>query len=449
MNRGALWALAVALGCSPSRGDVSLDGLLRETARASRVTAEDTAATEPDGASASVDGLVERALARDPGMRARALRARSLVEAARAEGSLPSPEADVQVWNVPFARPWSVGEASMYMVELRQRLPAWGLRDARHRAALSDAVMALAAASDRARELSRGVREAWAMYLEACEHLRVHGAHHRVVDGMFDAARARTSVGGGLDDVTRVSLEQARVHRLLARYEADRDRALRTLNALAQRPLDAPAPAAPLDALRGETVRDGLDALVDTSFAHRAMVLEARARAVGARASLEGARAEATRPELMVGVSGWFDPEHHNGYGLNAGMTLPWLWGPGRARVAAGELRAQAEEAAVREAELAVRAEVVEAHGRVVGLARELAVLRAQGLAASSRAVESAGTGYVTGSVPLVMWLDAARMRLEAAEEEVELVGALARALAALDAAVGAPVARVPVTEAP
>ncbi len=139
----------------------------------------------------------------------------------------------------------------------------------------------------------------------------------------------------------------------------------------------------------------------------------------------------------MVGLSGWFDPNHHNGYGATVAMTLPWLWGPGGARVAAGEADLAAEEASVREAEFTTREEVIEAHARAEGIARELSLVRVDALPAARRALDVARGRYVAGGGQLLAWLDVARMRLDLAMDEADLVVDLARAVAALEEAVG------------
>jgi outer membrane protein TolC len=438
--RSAWWVLVASCGCLGQATRDRYEGVIRAAAARAAVPR----AEAPRGA-VTRDALVRAAVSRDPGIAARALRVRALAESARAEGALPSPEANAQVWNVPFARPWSLGDADMYMVELRQRLPAWGSLDARARVTLAEAGAGLAELSARERAVARRVTDAWADYTAGALHHRVHHEHLGVVEVMHAAARARAVTGGGLEEFTRAELERARVLRQIARFDNDRRRASRALDALTLR-----AEATPLEPAvegRGETVRAPLTELMGRALARRAMVAEARSRVEGARAGLDGARAEATRPEFMVGLSGWFDPSHHNGYGATVGMTLPWLWGPGGARVAAGEARLSAEEAGVREAEGAVRAEVIDAHARVEGIERELAVVRAEALPAADRALDAARAGYVTGA-PLLAWLDAARMRLDLAMDEADLVVELARAVAALEEAVGEGLDRVALDDA-
>ncbi len=424
-----VWLIAVAAcGCAGAGAWGRYEGLVR----ASTERAAEGSATSPLSTRAA---MVRAAVSHDPGITARAARVRSMVETARAEGAPPSPEVNAQAWNVPFSRPWALGDADMYMVELRQRLPAWGSLDARSRASLAGADAALAELSAREREVARRATEAWADYVASALHHRVHHDHLAIVEEMREATTARVAVGSGLDELARVELERTRVLRLLARFDNDRERASRVLEVLTGR-----RPAAPSeleDEAAGETVSMTREALLERAVARQQRTRQARARVVAARATLDGARAEASRPEFMVGLSGWFDPNHHNGYGATVAMTLPWLWGPGGARVAAGEAGLAAEEASVREAEFTTREEVIEAHARAEGIARELSLVRVDALPAARRALDVARGRYVAGGGQLLAWLDVARMRLDLAMDEADLVVDLARAVAALEEAVG------------
>jgi outer membrane protein TolC len=432
-----LWCvLSLALGCGPSAAGAGLREGLR--ARAAELAPRRATGALPG----TREGLVGAAIARDPGMAARLERARAALAQAGVEASLPAPEAAVQVWNVPFQRPWALGDADMYMVELRQRLPPAGLRGAREREALALAEAALAELGTRERDLARRVAGAWAEHLAAARHHRVHHAHLAVIARMAEVARGRLATGrGGLDELPRLDAEQARVRRLLSRFDNDRRRAARALAVLLGRDLEIPL-ALP-DEAPGESVGLSLDALVARALARRGAALAARSALAAARAGALAAHAEASRPELMVGLTAWIDPDHHHGYGASAAMTLPWLWGPGRAREEAAAARLRAEEHTLREVEDAIRAEVVEAHARVDGAARELALLTGDAQRAARQSVEAAETGYVTGGSTLLGWLDAARGLLDLRMEAIDLGLELDRALAALDEAVGEALPRV------
>lgn len=433
----AVWILAV--GCVPAAVRSSIEDPLRATERVVARARTETLSTSGD---VSREDVLRVAVGRDPGIVARVRRARAMLEEARAETSLPPPELGVQVWNLPLTQPYALGDADMYMVELRQRFLPAGARDARAMARVGEARAELAAASAREQDTRRRVAEVWADYVAGTLHHHVHRDHLQLLGEMLAASRGRFAAGRAtLADVTRVEAERARVQRVLTRFQSDRERAARTLNALMDRPADADlgeiAEAPP------ETVRLALDDLVRLALERRAMVAEARARVRAARAETDAARAEANRPEVSVSLGYWQDPQMRPGVGATAMMSLPWISGGGRAREAAARERESAERAEVEDSERAVRIEVTTALARVRGLEDELGVLRRESRRATERSIEAAHDAYVTGGGDLLMWIDAARMRLDLAMDEADLVADLQRAVAELEWSVGTALPRV------
>src|SRR5262245_14032890 len=68
--------------------------------------------------------ILDAAVRDHPALRAAEERARATRAAADAEGRLPPPEAMVQIWQVPLARPYAIGDAQMIMFGLGQSFPA-------------------------------------------------------------------------------------------------------------------------------------------------------------------------------------------------------------------------------------------------------------------------------------------------------------------------------------
>jgi outer membrane protein TolC len=412
------------------------------------LTATTTLHTEPVPTGSwqpRLEEVMRVAVGNDPGVVARRLRARAAAETALAEASVPSPELSTQMWNLPFTRPWALGDANMYMVELRQRFPAPGSLGVRAQRGLVEANIALAEVADRERITARRIADVWIDLLESTLHHHVHGQHLSVLEEARQIARVRVSTGGGLGDTTRVELEAARVQRLLVRFTTQQQRATQLINTLTGRPRDAPV--TPSSQTDGETIRMEITELLLRASVHRALLTQARGRVERAQSTLQLARIEANRPELMVGVSGWFDPNQHNGVGAMAGMTLPWLWGPGQHRVNAEQASVDAEISSVQEVERDVRIEVIEANARKEGLERELRSLRRTSALAVRRNLDAARAGYVTGSVMLGQWLEAARLVLDTNVDEIELVVELERACVALDQAVGEMLPRTALTD--
>lgn len=386
--------------------------------------------------------LARAVIARDPARVAAIQRARAALEDAAAARLLPPPEAGAQVWNVPWSRPWDLGAAQMIMVELRQQFTTNGLRGARAAQRVADAEGALAEVAMREQALLGRVAVAHAELVASHRHHAVHTAHLAVVDAMGELLRARVGAStGGIAAVARIEAERAVVVRRIARIDGDRLRAQRALNALLLRPADAPLPV--VTELDATPTAPPLDELLARALTLRGELRAADARVRGAAAMQAEARAEAREPMVGVGFSAWFDPMMTPGYGLSAMSTLPWLWGGGAHRERAAALRASSE-ALDRDARVAeVRAEVTEAHAEMLTAARALETLRAEALPAARRALDAARGAFAAGNGSLLEWLDAARALTDLGDEEADDIAMLLRAVANLEARVGAPVARL------
>ena len=126
---------ALASGCVSTQTGRTLDrsyGAGMACAReAPRRSTERSTASETDLAGpVARDVVVAEAVAQSPAHAVMAHRAQALVHAGRAEGALPPADLGFEAWNLPLARPYALGEADTYMVELRQRFPAAGSLDA-------------------------------------------------------------------------------------------------------------------------------------------------------------------------------------------------------------------------------------------------------------------------------------------------------------------------------
>lgn len=385
--------------------------------------------------------LLAAVVARDPGLAARAHRVRAMLHASRAEGSLPAPEVSGQIWNLPLARPYALGEAQMYMFEVRQSLPAPGSLDARARAMAEEAQGELADLATREENVVTRASLAYADYVHGTLDHLVHTGHLALLAAMLDAARGRYTGGGAtLADVARIEVEQARTRRALARIDGDLARARAQLTALLLRPPGAPL-GPPAD-LAPETVGLTVDALLARAASTRGALRQARARIRAARARADAAHAEASWPTFTVGLSYWQDPQQRPGVGTAVGMTLPWLWGGTRARLAEAREREAAEVASAREAAVVVQGDLSVALARLRGLERELGVLRGESGPAAERALDAVRAAYVAGRSDLLAWIDAARQVLDVQMEEADVTAELARAAAELEQAVGGPLPR-------
>ena len=388
--------------------------------------------------------VVRLAAERSPDVRAEAARARSMSAEGEAESALPPPEVMTQIWQVPLARPYSIQDAQMIMLGVGQTFPAPGARAARAAAKRASARAGEATGAGRGREASRDAEHAFADYVEAVAHHRIHKEHREVARRTLGVARARYAASGALTDLTQAELELARVSADVVTDAARTETARARINTLLLR-----APGAAL----GQPV-------VEEPAVAVASVTELLAESIRARPELRAAEAtrsargeelhaseqEASWPSFSVAAL-YFAPTTSlpiNSYGMNATMTLPWLWGgPSKRREASREAVAAAA-ADVDGTRLRVTNEVATASASVRAAGLRLQVVRDRVLPVSERAFQAAWTGYESGRADILTLLAAEGAVVDAREAIVMARSTLDHALADLDAAVGAPVARRP-----
>lgn len=377
-----------------------------------------------------------------PAVRASQERASARAKEAESEGSLPPPEAMMQIWQVPIAKPYAVGDAQMIMFGIGQTFPALGARGARQRAGELDAAAERAMGADRVRQIRRDIDHAFADYVEATARHRIHLEHRLVATRTAELARARHAGGGSLGDVAQAEVELARVEADVitdaTRIEAARGRT----NALLGR--DALAPLGP--PVIGDAETSGWDA--KTALA-KARENRPELRAADAQRDARGEEARAAAKEALIpsfSVAALYfapsTPMPQHGYGVNASVSLPWLWGE-----AAGkrDARRQAANAAASEAIAARRpieadVAVQEANVRAAGL--RLLALRERALPASRRSFDTAWAGYEAGRTDVLTLLSTRRAVVDVESDIVAARASLDHALADLEAAVGTEVPR-------
>lgn len=386
--------------------------------------------------------IVHEAVRRHPGVRAAEQRARATSLSASAAGRLPAPEAMVQVWQVPLARPYAIGDAGMVMVGVEQSFPSPGARDARERAGAQFAAVDREMATDRARLIHRDAEHAFADYVEAGARHGIHIEHRTIAERSLALARTRHAGGAAITDVTQAEVELARMD---ADVIGDRTRvvgARARLNALLAR--DAMAPLGPPVRIEPEIAT--WDLATSIAKAHqsrpqlRAVDAEIHARTEEARAAAR----EANLPSFRVAAL-YFAPVGTvpvNGYGANASMSLPWFWGEAGARREAAMEQVAAARTEAGAAVIPIDAEVAAADSNMRAAALRLQALRDRALPASHRSYEALWAGYEVGRTEMLALLMARRAVVDIESEIVVARASLDHALAELDASVGAEVPR-------
>lgn len=453
---GALGLALLQLGCVSAQTGRSLDQAYQTAGTVLEQRSAPTRRTAPTQEESKVreaaltktldpNVVVEQAVARSPALTILAHRARALVHAGRAEGAPPPAELGFEIWNLPLAQPYALGDADMYMVELRQRFPAAGSLNARARAMAEEAQAMLAELSTEERLVAERATSAFAQYAQAWAEQRLLGEQLALLENMAGAVRARATTGGGLVDAARIELEVAKAQRAVARTSGDLARASATLNAVLRRP--ATALLGPPRERPPETVHLTVDELMERAAVHRGATLSAAARLRAAGARREAAEAEARIPEFMVGLGYWQDPGMRAGMGITSSMSLPWLWGPGRHRVLQAEEEEAVERASQDNVGWAAQAEVSEAHALLKASEAQWLVIRGQALPAAQRSLEAFTATYSTGNASLLEWLDIVRSTLDLKLEAVVLEGDVARGVASLERAVGTALPRSPLAQ--
>lgn len=403
-----------------------------------------TSATADEPLSGPIDRatVIRAAVSSHPGVHAAEQRAHATSLTASSAGRLPPPEVMLQVWQVPLAKPYALGDAGMIMVGLGQTFPAPGARGARERAGEQMASAERAMGVDRARLVHRDAEHAFADYVEASARHAIHIEHRIIAERALALARARHAGGAALTDVTQAEVELARVD---ADVIGDRTRMLGArarLNALLAR--DPMAPLGP--PISGEPEIGAWDLPTSVAKAREARP-ELRAVDAARDARTEEARAaaqEATLPSFNVAALYFapVGPMPVHGYGANASMTLPWIWGEASARRDAAKEQAQAATSEARAASIPVKAEVAMADTNMRAAALRLQALRDRALPASKRSFEAVWAGYESGRIDVLTLLTARRSVVDVESEIVVARASLDHALAELDASVGMAVPR-------
>ena len=384
------------------------------------------------------------ALRTNPAVRAAEQRAGAALLAAGAEGHLPPPEAMVQVWQIPIEKPYAIDRAQMIMVGVAQTFPAPGSRGARERAGEHAANAERAMGSDRARAIRRDAEHAFADYVEATSHHRVHLEHRTIATRALALALARHRAGATLSDVAQAEVELARIDSDVVTDRTRIEGARARLNVLLSRDVSAAlGPPAIADA---ETSAWDVQTALAKAREVRPELRAADATRESRREQAHAAAQEAKLPSFSVAAL-YFAPVSNlpqHGYGMNASMSLPWLWGEASSRRDARQAEATAAATDARAARVGVDADVATADANVRAGALRLQALRDRALPASRRALDVVWAGYESSRTDILTLLSVRRSVVDLENDIIMARASLDHALAELDAAVGVEVPRRP-----
>ncbi|HTB58503.1 MAG TPA: TolC family protein [Polyangia bacterium] len=390
--------------------------------------------------SARLETILRVALDRNPDLAESQARASAAEARTQAASRLPDLELKYEQWGVPLSRPYALDQAQTLMLGVRQTFPAWGSLDARERAAAEEAGGARDRSRARRQEVAAQVRRTFATYYEADQELRLHLEHVGLTSRVLELARLNQRTGhGSLQDVLRLELELTRLHTDVARIERE-DRSSRALlNALMDRPPDAPL-GPPQDLTVLAVAADADVARLEKDLEARRPEIGAAARAVRrSEAMLDDARRSARYPSIMVGLDYWYLPTatDHQAYGAMVGINLPWFSGRHGDEQRAAEQTMEAEKHAFESTKNAVRYELRDAAARVAAAKQSFTIIDQTLLAQARRSLEATQAEYAAGHGDAVGLLDAMRSYLQVRIERVRALADLAASEADLERAAG------------
>ena len=388
--------------------------------------------------SARLETILRVALERNQDLAESQARASAAEARTQAASRLPDLELKYEQWGVPLSRPYALDQAQTLMLGVRQTFPAWGSLDARERAAAEEAGGARDSSRARRQEIAAQVRRTFATYYKADQELHLHLEHVGLTSRVLELARLNQRTGhGSLQDVLRLELELTRLHTDVARIEREERSSRAFLNALMDRPADAP-----LGPPEDLTVAAAADVgLLEKDLDARRPEIGAAARAVRrSEALLDEAQRAARYPAIMVGLDYWYLPtsvDFHQAYGAMVGINLPWFSGRHGDEQRAAEETVRAEKHALASTKNAVQYELRDAAARVASAKQSFTIIDQELLAQARRSLEATQAEYAAGHGDAVGVLDALRSYLQVRIERVRALADLAASEADLERAAG------------
>jgi outer membrane protein TolC len=385
----------------------------------------------------TLEAAVAAALDRNPDLAAARERAGAAGAMARAAGRLPPLEIQAQLWQQPLDEPFDLEAGGMWMLGVRQMIPAPGSLSLRERAGRENAAARDADAEARRLDLVAQVRRAFAAYAHAAREEAIHRQHLVLNERLVDLARLRFEAATlSKRDLLRTGFELSRLHADISsvaqRMRASAALLTRLMAADPAVPLPAPEQRAPDLSVPDLAALEPLSGEVPP-------VTAAAREVAAAEGSLAAARREAAWPDLMVGADyGYMPMDSTQNYTLMLGIPLPWLSGGRRDAVAAAERSLAAARHSAASARDEARYAVREASARVDAARDALQILDRDLVPQAQRSAEQAETDLRTGRGEAMSVLEAFHTLLTVRLERSRALLGLEEARADLDRAAGA-----------
>lgn len=401
-----------------------------------------------DGAAAAggpsqLDRLIGAAVADNPDLAAVRNRIAATEATVEQAGSLPDPEAMVALSNVP------VGDTALertpmtgIQLGLRQMVPYPGRLDLKELAAQQDVTITRAIYQESENAVIRDVKRAWNDLFYLHKAVEVTRLNKQIAQALTEVADALYSTGSRpQQDLVKANVEVARLVDRLVVLEEKIDRAEARLNALLDRPANAPLPESEV---AFEPIVLSAEALEGAARESRPLLQETATRIEKAETMVRLAKLK-MKPDFKLGfdyrirAGSPMDPvQGQDFWTLSVGANLPWL----NEDLHEAEVdEAQAVLDMTREQDQAAFNRVREALDNALEAAqkqRRQASLYAEGLIPQAElGFSAARSAYETGQVDLTSVLDAFRTLNGYQEQYYRIVADHANAIADLEYVIG------------
>lgn len=390
----------------------------------------------------SLDALTRLAIARNPEIRAARRKVRRLAQRVTQARSLPDPRFSI----APLGQ---MAETAAGQVELMasasQTFPAPGKLDAQARLAQQEVEIARAELAQTQLRIVRAVRQArWRLYA-AAQSARITRENMAVLDQALQIVQARLAAGVASQDAAlRLSVERIELDRLIERYEQERVQAQADLNALLDRPAEAPFAAMGVVDVPDVTP-DVAKQAARAAQAHPLVVAQRKrvqrfreARVLAAldrvpdvtlSASFNAVEADGLSPVANGRDQWWF------GFSINLPVWTDRLDAQEREATLGALEAAASQQAASRE----VERRLADALAQARSLHAQALLLRDEIVPQAQQAVEAALASFAAGEGDFLTVIDHWRRSLAFSLALETTKAGLGQALAAIDEALGEP----------
>jgi outer membrane protein, heavy metal efflux system len=348
----------------------------------------------------------------------------------------PMLEAEIWQWPINSLNP---ARANMFMFTASQDLPGRGKRQAAALVAQTEIRVAESAVSVRERQIVATVAAAYWDLLFARQAIVIHLDNVDLLRQLTDVAQAKYAAGrSSQQDVLKAIIETTRLHDDLIDLEQQSAQSALRLNASMNRELDTPIGrlASPAES----TIVVPLAELQALAAKAQPILQNAQTQVDRAQAQLRVARTAAT-PDWSIAGGYMVQPRETDGWLARVSVTwprAPWSRRAIDARTAEAVATISAAEVDAAAMAVQVRLSVAEAYVRVKAAEERALLLRTTLLPQSRQALEASRVAYQNDRGDFSVVLENERTVLDGQLAYQRVAAEWRRALASLEAAVGA-----------